>query len=229
MGNKKESLQYLRRFLKNSKGMQANMLLYPYLMEICWAMEKGELPSMPGLSLEHEIDRMLKLKNIFMKGIAYRYQALLGKSKGWPNQKIVQLLTLSAKWLKDSGYQIELAKTQLELTRYYVSVRNEKKAKATIRMASGIFSSMNTEMVPDDLRALVGNEKLEGTIFDEMINLVTEMASREDNKKLLQQIVATANRITGAERGALLLLDDDSTISETSVEGFQKSYDRTDL
>jgi transcriptional regulator with GAF, ATPase, and Fis domain len=210
MGNKKESLQYLRRFLKTSKGMQANMLLYPYLMEICWAIEKGELPSMPGLSLEHEIDRMLKLKNIFMKGIAYRYQALLGKLKGWPNQKVVQLLTLSAKWLTDSGYQIELAKTQLELTRYYVSVGNERKAKATIRTASGIFSSMNTEMVPDDLRTLVGNEKLEGTVFDEMINLVTEMASREDNKKLLQQIVATANRATGAERGALLLLDQDS-------------------
>ena len=209
MNNKKESLQYLRRFLKNRKGIQTNMLLYPYLMEICWAMEKGDLPSMSGFSLEHEIDRMLKLKNIFMKGIAYRYQALLGKSKGWPNQKIAQLLTLSAKWLNDSGYQIELAKTQLELTRYYVSVRNEKKAKTTIRMASNIFSSMNTELVPDDLRALVGNEKLEGTIFDEMINLVTEMASREDNKKLIQQIVATANRITGAERGALLLLDED--------------------
>jgi formate hydrogenlyase transcriptional activator len=208
MGNKKESLQHLRRFLKNSKGMQANMLLYPYLMEICWAMERGELPSIPGLSLEREIDRMLKLKNTCMKGIAYRYQALLGKSKGWPNQKIAQLLTLSVKWLKDSGYLIELAKTQLELTRYYVSVRNEKKAKAAIHIASGIFSSMNTEMIPDDLRAIAGDEKLEGTIFDEMINLVTEMASREDNKKLLQQIVATANRIIGAERGALLLLDD---------------------
>jgi formate hydrogenlyase transcriptional activator len=210
MDNKKESLQHLRRFLKNSKGMQTNMLLYPYLMEICWAMERGEVPSMQGLSLEHEIDRMLKLKNIFMKGIAYRYQALLGKSKSWPNQKIARLLTLSVKWLKDSGYQIELAKTQLELARYYVSARNEKKAKATIRMASGIFSSMNTEMVPDDLRALAGNEKLERTIFDEMINLVTEMASREDNRKLLQQIVATANRIIGAERGALLLLDEDN-------------------
>jgi formate hydrogenlyase transcriptional activator len=151
---------------------------------------------------------MLKLKNTCMKGIAYRYQALLGKSKGWPNQKIAQLLTLSVKWLKDSGYLIELAKTQLELTRYYVSVRNEKKAKAAIHIASGIFSSMNTEMIPDDLRAIAGDEKLEGTIFDEMINLVTEMASREDNKKLLQQIVATANRIIGAERGALLLLDD---------------------
>jgi formate hydrogenlyase transcriptional activator len=208
MGNKKESLQYLRKFLKNSKGMQAHMLLYPYLMEICWAMEKGELSSIPGLSLEHEIDRMLKLKNIFMKGIAYRYQALLGKSKGWPNQKIAQLLALSTKWLGGSGCQIELANTQLELTRYYISVRNEKKAKATIRIASGIFSSMNIEMIPDDLRALAGDEKLEGAIFEEMINLVIEMASREDNKKLLQQIVATANRITGAERGALLLLDD---------------------
>ena len=88
-----------------------------------------------------------------MKGIAYRYQALLGKTKRWPSKKIVQLLTLSAKWLEESGYQIELAKTQLELTRYYLSVKNEKKAKATIKIAYSIFSSMNTEMIPDDLQA----------------------------------------------------------------------------
>jgi tetratricopeptide (TPR) repeat protein len=67
MGNKKESLQHLRKFLKDGASMKTNMLIYPYLAEICWAMETGELPPIPGLSLESEIDRMLKLKNIFMK------------------------------------------------------------------------------------------------------------------------------------------------------------------
>jgi formate hydrogenlyase transcriptional activator len=214
MGNKKESLHYLRRFLKNGKRIQTNVLFYPYLAEICWAVETGELSSTAGLSLEHEVDRMLKLKNVFMKGIGYRYQALLGKSRGWPNQKVVQLLALSAKWLKDSGCQIELAKTQLELTRYYVSVKNERKAKTTIQLASRIFSSMRTDMIPDDLQTLVGNEKLEGAVLDEIISLVVEMASRKDNKRLLQLIVAAANRITGAERGALLLLDDDIRYQE---------------
>jgi len=210
IGNKKESLQYLRKFLKNSAAMKTNMLVYPYLAEICWAMETGELPSIPGLSLESEIDRMLRLKNIFMKGIAYRYQALLEKAKGQPTRKMGRLLVFSAKWLQDCGYQVELAKTLLELTRYYVYIKNDKKAKITLRTASGIFSSMNTEMIPDDLRTLIGNEDLGRTGIDEIFGLITEMAVREDNRKILQQIVAMANRITGAERGALLLLDRES-------------------
>ena len=79
MGNNKESLHYLRRFLRNNSGPQANLLLYPYLMELCWAIESGGLPAVPGLSLENEIDRMLNIRNIFMQGIAYRYKALLGE------------------------------------------------------------------------------------------------------------------------------------------------------
>ena len=207
MGNKKESLQYLRKFLKNGASMKTNMLIYPYLAEICWAMETGELPPVPGLSLEREIDRMLKLKNIFMKGIAYRYRALLEKAKDRPTRKAGRLLAFSAKWLQNCGCQVELAKTLLELTRYYVYVKNDKKARATLRAASGIFASLNAEMIPDDLRTLIGNENLGKSDIDEIFGLVTEMAAREDNRKMLQQIVAMANRITGAERGAFLLID----------------------
>jgi len=217
MGNKKESLQYLRKFLKNNNKTQNNLLVYPYLAELCWAMENGELLPVQGFSLEHEIDRMLKLKNIFLKGIAYRYQALLGKSKGWPNQKIGQLLTLSAKWLQESGYQIELAKTHIELARYYLSIKNEKRAKTTIKAAYSIFSSMNTEMIPDDLRALNGGEDHEKSVIDEIFTLVAEMTAKEENKKLLQQTVTTANRIIGAERGALLLFEEETNRQKLQI------------
>lgn len=209
MGSNKESLQYLRRFLRNNSGPQANLLLYPYLMELCWAIESGGLPAVPGLSLENEIDRMLNIRNIFMQGIAYRYKALLEKSRGSANQEIIRLFTLSAKLLNKSGNQIELAKTYLELTRHYLSTGNEKKGKATMQIASSILSSTNIGLIPDDLKTLIQDQNLEGSILAEIMNLTDEMGSKKDSSRLLQHIVSTVNRITGAERGALLLLDEE--------------------
>ena len=209
MGDKKESLRYLRKFLRNSAGPQSNMLLYPYLIELCWAMECGDLPAVPGLSLDKEIDRMLNLKNIFMQGIAYRYKALQGKSKGWADQEITRLFTLSAKLLNESGNQIELAKTYLELTRHHLSTGNNKKGKATMHVASELLSSTNIGLIPDDLQTLIQNHNLEGTILAEIMNLTTEIEAKQDSSRLLQHIVATINRITGAERGALLILDEE--------------------
>jgi formate hydrogenlyase transcriptional activator len=207
-GDKEQSLQYLRGFLQNSREADVTLQLHPYLMEICWAMEMGDLPPIPGLSLEQGIDQTLKVRNTFINGIAYRYQALLGKSKGWPNRKIAQSLTLSARCLEESGHRIELAKTQLELTRHYVSTGNDKKAKAAMRIASEILSSTNTELIPDDLRTLIVSQNLQRAVPDEILDLTVAMAAGQDNRKLLQQIVATVNRITGAERGALLLVDE---------------------
>jgi formate hydrogenlyase transcriptional activator len=208
MGNNKESLHYLRRFLRSNSGPQANLLLYPYLMELCWAIESGGLPAVPGLSLEKEIDRMLYIRNIFMQGIAYRYKALLEKSRGSANQEVTRLFTLSAKLLNDSGNQIELAKTHLELTRHHLSTGNKKKGRATMQIASEILSSTNIGLIPDDLQPLIQDHNYEETILSEIMNLTDEIGSKQDSGRLLQHIVATVNRITGAERGALLLLDE---------------------
>ncbi|HVN97715.1 MAG TPA: sigma 54-interacting transcriptional regulator [Syntrophorhabdaceae bacterium] len=208
MGNHRECLQHLRKFLRNSSVRKSNLLLYPYLMELGWAMECGELPRVPGVSLDQEIERMLSVKNIFMRGIAYRYKALLQKSKGLTSQEIVNLFNQSAKCLRESGNQIELAKTYFELTRYYLSMANDKKARAAVQLASEIFSSTNADCIPDDLRALVQGQNYERTILTEIVSLTQEVGARHGGGKLLQNIVATVNRITGAERGALLLLEE---------------------
>ncbi|HEX2965989.1 MAG TPA: sigma 54-interacting transcriptional regulator, partial [Syntrophorhabdaceae bacterium] len=215
-GNKKESLHYLRRFYKKGEMHKMNMLIYPYLAEICWAMETGELSRMPAFSLENEVNRMLNLKSNFMRGIAYRYQALLGKMKGMPGDKVVRLLNLSAEWLEKSGFKLECAKTQLELARHYISTGKEKKAELILRQASSVFSSMNVD-IPDDLRAFAGSPDLEGSTLDEMLKIVNDMTAKEDNGKIIQQIVATANRLIGAERGALLLVDNEAPYEKLSL------------
>jgi formate hydrogenlyase transcriptional activator len=209
-GEKKEALDHLRRFLKAREEIPVHSLLPLFIAEICWAIETGQLPPVPGLSLDQEIDEMLAAGNIFIKGIGYRYEALLGKSRGWPNRKVFRSLTLSEKWLEDSGNRIELAKTKLELTRQYLATGNEKKGRRILREASDLLASTNVHIIPDDLRPLIEDQNHAETILDEILGLAPEMISGLDNSKLLQQIVATANRLTGAERGALLILEEGS-------------------
>ncbi|HEX2964640.1 MAG TPA: sigma 54-interacting transcriptional regulator [Syntrophorhabdaceae bacterium] len=217
LGNTQESLKNLRKFLKNSSGPQSNMLLYPYLIELCWAIESGGMPPITGLSIEQETERMLGLRNIFMQGIAYRYKALLGNARGWSKQEITRLFSSSVKLLDESGNQMELAKTYLEFTRYLLSTGNSEKAKIMMRNASKILSPIDVGLIPDDLQPLIENHNFEGSILNEIMNLTGEMGYKRNSGKLLQNIVATVNRITGAERGALLISNERKTSSRLEL------------
>ena len=114
-GENEHSLGYLRRFLKSLREFQVSVQLYPYLMEICWAMETGSVSELPGLSLEARAKEMLGTTNVLVGGIAYRYQALLGKNRGWSNRRVIRALAISARLLEKSGHRIECAKPNWSL------------------------------------------------------------------------------------------------------------------
>ena len=59
-----------------------------------------------------------------MKGVAYRYQALLQKKNGLDPQKVIHTLKLSIRSL-ESGHQIELAKSQSEVVRELLLIGKE--------------------------------------------------------------------------------------------------------
>jgi formate hydrogenlyase transcriptional activator len=207
-GENKESLRYLRRFLKALRETHMSAQLYPYLMEICWSMETGAFPHVPGLFLEHEIGEMLAIRNVLIRGIAHRYQALLGKLRGWSNRQVVRSLHVSARLIEESGHQIEYAKTQLEIARCHLAAGDLKKVQRLMRSASEILSPANDRIIPDDLRAFVLPPNREESVLGEILNLGAEMtAAARDRSQLPQQIVVTINRLTGAERGAILFVD----------------------
>lgn len=218
-GEKEESLRYLRRFLKHLRESHVSAQLYPYLMEICWDMEVGTFPRLAGLSLERELKEMLGFDNVLVKGIAYRYQALLGRRRDWSNQRIVRSLSISAKLLHQSGHQMEWARTQLELARYHLSAGDLKKVKRTMRTVSEILSSANLELIPDELRPFVYAPNRKESVLAGILDLDagTVAAAREKNQ-LLQLIVTTVNRLIGAERGAIFLVDGEPACSELHLK-----------
>ena len=155
-GSKNRCVQLLRVFLKRSKQVQATVHPYPYLMAMAWAMLQGKLPQVEGVSLKNEVFSKIRGKNVFSKGVAYRYQAYLRMVDEESPDKVMYSLNQSSKWLSESGDRIQLAKTRLEMARLYLSLGDEKQAKELTQNATEVLSAFNAALVPDDLRHLLG-------------------------------------------------------------------------
>ena len=218
-GEKKQAVRYLSEFLRESRKVKVTVYLYPYLMELCLAMKEGNLAPIEGLSLEKMIQSMIKGKNIFLKGVAYRYEAILRKRSGEPYEKIHQSLEKSMKWLKESGQQIELSKTKIELARNYLSMGEDEKAKEIIHLASKTLASINEALVPDNLRALIKDRHADEKLLKEILKLGQEVVTIRNIRDLIQHILSTLNRITGAERGGIFLLDDKTDPPKLVIRG----------
>ncbi|MCK4785017.1 MAG: GAF domain-containing protein, partial [Desulfobacteraceae bacterium] len=206
-GAQEQSLKYLQEFLRQGRKVTVTVHMYPYLMELFLAMKKGEIDQIEGFSLEKYIQGMVKGKNIFLKGVAYRFQAILRQMEGLPHEKITHSLKNSIKWLEESGHQIELSKSRLALALQHLTIGEEGKAKELTLIAAQALASLNEALIPRDLRALIKDRPAGESLLKEILNLGQEVVTIRDNKDLVQHIISTVNRITGAERGAIFLLE----------------------
>ncbi|MEO0277982.1 MAG: sigma 54-interacting transcriptional regulator, partial [candidate division WOR-3 bacterium] len=209
-GEKTRSLVLLRRFSKHMDRMRFNLLLYPYLIDLQLACEKGELTPLPGFSLKKQIDELLGVKNVYLKGIALRYLALLRKLHGEDTKKIPFILHRSSKLLERSGSKIELLKTKIELARYYLGKGKEKQAKKSLSSLSDPSFFGNIDLIPDDLRTLVQDRDFKNLMMEELMNITAQITKHDDASKLFQNLIASINRLIGAERGALFVLEESS-------------------
>lgn len=201
------ALSYIQKYLKIRDQVQGNLLLMPYLLQVGWLIQQGQLPEIEGISFKNEVSRMLSIDNCYIRGLGYRYEALAGIKNGWTNKKITRSLASSSHWLKKAGHKIEFAKTNFETARYYLTQGKTRKARILAGMVSRTLSSLETDLIPDDLRPFISDHNSEGDILTEIFKISRYIAGDFNNKKLLQQIITTVNRLTGAERGAFLLVE----------------------
>lgn len=200
-----ECINYLTQYNEKSRQVQVSARTWPYLMDLCWAIEQGRLPAIPGISLQEEIQRMIMGRNIFLKGVAYRFQAQLKKKEAAPQETLIKQLKRSIRFLKISGHSIELAKSRLELARIYLLQRDRGLALETAEPAFKTLSTMNKNLIPADLKPLIQHTTPADTLFKEIIQFSTQLPAMKHDKDILQHIISAANRIVGAERGGIFL------------------------
>ena len=207
-----EAVDLLREFHQMSRKVQVTVWPYPYLMELSWALGQQDPKWFADFPIEGLIRRNIAGLNIFMKGIAYRFQARMQKQEGLPGDKIRNSLKLSLKWLEASGSELELAKSQLEMARHCLSLGDAKQAAEFARLASGKLSGYDEALVPDDLRPLLGKKpSLAKDIPNELLRLGQDVVTIRDNREVVQRILTSINKLTGAERGAIFAMDNEVT------------------
>ena len=214
-GEQQQALSCIDRYLKNSRGVDA-IAPYPYLLDLLHAMELGELPQVDGLSMDQEVDKSIQSQNIYLKGMAYRHHAFLLHRKGAPREQVMASFRESIRWLTMSGHKIESARSRVEFARYLISQGEEAKAEVLTHRAYKELSLLNTELnldlIPHDLQELAppSANKKEG-LLKKMLELSRDIIHIRDNRDLMQHIISVINQLTGAERGAIFLLENDES------------------
>jgi transcriptional regulator with GAF, ATPase, and Fis domain len=198
--------------LKESLGIKDGDLphqpSYPFALELAWAMEQKKYPQIDLFQLNELIESHIEVLNVDIKGIAFRYKALVDEKRGKSKKSVLESLRQSQKWLDVSGHKTELARTLLEIQRYYLSHGNEKKAAEMEVQAREVLAGIDPDLIPLDLNVLNSTCRNEKILLEEILKLSREIASIRNTKELVQQIISTAIRITGAERGAIFLLEE---------------------
>lgn len=209
-GKEGRSIAYLREFLKHSSDTNVSLWIHSQLLEICWAMEERTLSQIKRLSIEEQVQLQLDAKSAFTKGVAYRFKAMLEKKNHRPEKDIARSLDSSIEYLQKTGNPIELAKSQLELARMYLSSGQEAKGRRLTQLASQTLESLNPALIPDELKSLLTHRSHEEPRLKEMIDLGSQVVHQNDDKQLLLDILTRANRMIGAERGAVFLFEKES-------------------
>jgi len=210
-GEAKQAVDHLEKYLKASKQVQIKQRFFSYLFELCFAIRNHELPDVSGLSLDKEIYECMAGKNIFLKGLAYRYKALLQKQEGRSEETVIQLLRKSVELLMESGHQLQLAMTQFEMARQYLHSDMTEEARETALAGSRILSFLNEDLIPQDIRNMTREASAKDDVLDDILKMSRELVTIRDNNELFQSIISRVNRITGAERGAIFLLEKNSS------------------
>ena len=205
LNDQKKAYSYFREYAELSQRAQVSMSYGIHFWDIAWAMEEGAFPRYQGLDLQQEIRLALQGGNVFTKGMACKYRALLRKRDGAPAREVTAGLKQAIKYLEESGHQIPLANSRIELAREYLRQGCEKKARELAAPAIEILSSLNEALVPDDIRPLITSLRSGTRLLDEILRLGQELVSIRDTRQLFRNIISSVNRITGAERGAIFL------------------------
>ncbi len=205
-GEKKKCIQCLNDFMKHRQKVQTAVLPYPYLLSLALAMKEGKLPLVKGISLENEIKAKLGSKNLYSKAHGFRYLSYLHKIEKKPLETSIRCLQTGKMWAEQSGHAMEKARIKLDLARLFLYQGRKERAVQLAEEGASVLKRFNENLVPDDLRSIVDRSPRTDDIFQTILRLTPKVAAIRDFKDLVQRIISTVNRLTGAERGAIFQL-----------------------
>ena len=147
--------------------------------------------------------------NPLVYGMIRRLQLGLPESK-IPIAERIGILDDLEKAVDQMGATFELAKIRIELARLYNQTSNWQKAENYARKAFEFFNPIAKDCFPPDLKHLVPQDALTNDrLFDMVVEMGEALTNQENIEKLLTNIITSISRLTGSERAALFIREDE--------------------
>jgi tetratricopeptide (TPR) repeat protein len=203
-GDLKKSIHFLKQAKGLSKRYGWPLYRGSWNLECIRGIEaQDNLPN--GISLQSEIELLLKWPDIYMQGVALRYRAEeLFKSKG-DNKIIMKDLNKSLRLLSRSGAKLEAAKTKNEIARVLFDKGEKISALKLWTEAWEVMSPVNRKLFPDDLKKYIRNSDREERIITTIVEVSNNLGAIRNLKELLDWVISLIMEFTGAERCGIFL------------------------
>lgn len=216
-GKNKIAVKHFKNWLGRVFEIDVTLSVNVYWLEFCKCIEEGKIPRFGNISLEDEVRKFEDCGNVQVKGTAWRYRAYLQERESQSHERILESLRISAKYLQESGDVFQLCRTYLELSRIYTLMGNMEASQELMEKISEMLGNSNPDFIPRDLLWCV--KKIPWSwesLCDELLKLGQDISTTRDKKQLLQIILSTSNRITGAERGAIFKIEKNDKMQLTA-------------
>ena len=151
---------------------------------------------------------MVSSTNIYMQGVGYRFQAFLMEQNNQEPTRIIETFELSIRLLEESGHKVALSRSYKALAEYLAVHGNQERASDIKSRITGTLATVDKKYISDDLQCLIDREQGSENLLKEILELGKELVKIRDRRSdLIQKIISAGNRVTGAERGAIFMLE----------------------
>ena len=177
----------------------------------------------PEMNYESEVRRVLNWPDIYMQGIGLRYRAQRAFKRSDEESKIREDLKKSIHLLTRSGAKLELSHAQILMARLLLKKGQKRPAQRLLNKAWKVFSAVNENLFPADLRSYVIEESLEKMLVRTVVEVGNAFGSVRRKQPLLEQIINFAMRLMQAERGGFFELKENGEIELVASRNMDKA------
>ena len=218
-----KAFEYHRKGVDRARSLGWKHQCGPWVFEYLDVLESRGFVA-KDVNYDSETKRLTKWDDLRMKGAAFRYRAVRNMERRKHLGSVLSDLRMSERYLRQSGAEIELARTRIALGRYYLAKKETKTARSHLEKAWSVLSRIDKNLFPKDLLAIMPEERKLEAMLERVININKSLGAIRDRASFLEKVIEVAMDFTMATRGSFMILGPDSKPMQITSRNLDLSF-----
>ena len=180
------------------------------------------------LNFETEVQKAIKNKNIFLKGIGYRFRALSWQNNGKNDFRVLDELRQSEKWLERAGASIDLAKTRMAIGNYFLKINRTESGNKYMRKAWESFPKIEQEFLPKELADFIPQDRKVEIMIDQIININDSLKNIKTLSAFLDKVINVTMEFSLATQCLFLKQDSKGKLKTLASRNLTRTHMNTE-